>query len=117
MFIIKEASGKRVSSMSDVELVTEYYLQWTGAAEAGKSGLSSNPRAQRLGDACYERFSNWGEFEDLLMAEEDKAEAEVKAAHPEWDRPTGINIYKSAKERAKIVVPWINANAKKLKRN
>lgn len=116
MIILNEASGKRTSAMSDVELVTEYFLQWSGAAEMGKSGLSSNPRAQRLSDACYERFSNWDDFEELLMKEDDKVNAEVHTTHPEWERPTGINIFKAAKEVAKTMVPWIKANIGKLKK-
>jgi hypothetical protein len=81
------AKGIRLASLSLKELIKEYYRQWSGA-EDGKSGLSSNPRAQRisqhiddvLGDDRAEEWENiysgdgfgkklfdkYGEIEELL---------------------------------------------------
>ena len=49
------AKGIRLASLTLKELIKEYYKQWSGA-EDGKSGLSSNPRAQRISDFIYENY-------------------------------------------------------------
>jgi hypothetical protein len=49
------AKGIHLASLTLKGLIKEYYRQWSGA-EDGKSGLSSNPRAQRISDFIYENY-------------------------------------------------------------
>lgn len=115
--------GTRVNRMSTYELVGEFYLQWSGAAEVMKCGLSSNPRAQRLEEACAERIGSdkWNNYENGLFDKitqksceiEKKVRPSIEAKFPTLNPNSWLMGHKVAVASAPEVLEFIKEEVKK----
>lgn len=120
--------GTRINSMSNYELVGEWYIQWSGAADMNKSGESGNSRAVKLEEACVKRFGDtiwngksYGDPESLcrkIMAKGEEVtnriHPSVVAQHPNVSAYSRLVNYKVALLAAPEVLEYIKEEVKKL---
>lgn len=110
---------KSFKSLSNFELINEFFMSWTGAHETFKMGLSGNPRAAHLDYICLQRFGekNWDPYEDdsfyqKLHKQYETFEKKARDEHPKLKsiERTYAGIYKIANYAMRDFTPWLKEN-------
>jgi hypothetical protein len=104
-----------LNSLSDVDLFTLYWDEWSGYANGEmKSGTSQNPKARRIGEYIYDRYDVYGKpagsgFDPsyCIQALEEFACEELKVS--EFERGYTKKIAARMHELIKINIDWILA--------
>ena len=113
-------------SLSNFELINEFFMSWTRAHETFKMGLSGNPRAANLDNVCLHRFGekNWSPFEDdnfyqKLQKQYEVFEKKARDEHPNLKpiERTYAGIYKIANYAMRDFTPWLKENLPRLLEN
>ena len=110
---------KSFKSLSNFELINEFFMSWTGAHETFKMGLSGNPRAANLDNVCSLRFGedNWSPFEDDNLYQKLQKQYEIFEKKARDDHPnlksierTYAGIYRIANYAMRDFTPWLKEN-------
>lgn len=101
-----------LNSLSDVELFTMYWDEWSGYANGEmKSGTSQNRIAQKLLEFIYDKFDIYGKMEYqpdyCIQTLQEYACEEAKVS--EYDRGYTKKIAARMHELIKINIDWIKA--------
>ena len=110
--MIDEAARINLKSLSDVELFTLYWDEWSGL-NTGRGGLSGNAKATRIADFIYTKFDVWShtgqQFDPTycISTLSDFVCHEQKVS--EFDRDFAPRIKARMHEMIKINIDWIAA--------